>query len=58
MTACLEILGDREATPTETYKRIFDEAKAGLMKSTSVDTVLGSLLAFSCMLYKQQIVSF
>ena len=56
MTACLEILRDRESNPVDTYKRIFDEAQAGLTRSTSVDTVLGSLLAFGCMLFKQQLV--
>lgn len=34
---------------------IFEEAKSGLLKANSVESILGSLLAFSAMLQNQQI---
>lgn len=57
LSACLDILKTREKSPGETYRRIYEEGKAGLLKASSTDTILGSLLAFSAMLQNQQIVS-
>lgn len=57
LSACLDIIKTREKSPTDTYRRIFEEAKAGLLKASSTDAVLGSLLAFGAMLQNQQIVS-
>jgi FKBP12-rapamycin complex-associated protein len=57
LSACLDILKTREKSPGDTYRRIFEEAKSGLLKASSTDTILGSLLAFSSMLQNQQIVS-
>ena len=57
LSACLEIVKSREKTSTETYRKIFDEARSGLLKANSTDTILGSLLAFGAMLQNQQIVS-
>lgn len=56
LSACLEIIKTREKSPNEKYRRIFDEARSGLLKASSTDTVLGSLLAFGAMIQNQQIV--
>lgn len=56
LSVCLEIVKSREKSPTDTYRRIFEEARFGLVKASSTDTVLGSLLAFGAMLQNQQIV--
>lgn len=55
LSACLDIVKTRERSSSETYRSIFEEAKSGLLKANSVDTILGSLLAFSAMLQNQQI---
>ncbi|KAL7421428.1 phosphatidylinositol kinase-related protein kinase tor1 [Cryptotrichosporon argae] len=55
LSACLDIIKTREKQPGEIYRKIFDEAKNGLVKAGSVDTVLGSLLAFGAMLQNQQL---
>lgn len=47
----------RERSSSDIYQNIFEEAKSGLLKASSVDSILGSLLAFSAMLQNQQIVS-
>lgn len=39
------------------YKRIFEEARSGLQKAGSTDSVLGSLHAVGAMLDNQQLVS-
>jgi FKBP12-rapamycin complex-associated protein len=57
LSACLDIIKTRERTSSEIYRSIFEEAKSGLLKANSVDTILGSLLAFSSMLQNQHIVS-
>lgn len=56
LSACLDIVKTREKTPTQTYRKIFDEAKSGLLKGSSTDSTLGSLLAFNSMLENQQLV--
>ena len=53
LSACLDIVKTREKDPWDTYKKIFDEARAGLNRAGSIDTVLGSLLAFGAMLQNQ-----
>lgn len=57
LSACLDILKSRERPSNEMYQAIFEEAKNGLLKATSVDSILGSLLAFRAMLQNEQIVS-
>lgn len=57
LSACLDIVKSRERASGEIYRSIFEEAKSGLLKANSVDSILGSLLAFSAMLQNQQIVS-
>lgn len=56
LSACLDIIKTREKSPGDIYRRIFEEARSGLLKASSTDTILGSLLAFSSMLQNQQIV--
>lgn len=56
LSACLDILKSRERSSNEIYRAIFEEAKSGLLKASSVDSILGSLLAFSAMLQNEQIV--
>ncbi|GMK56480.1 hypothetical protein CspeluHIS016_0303200 [Cutaneotrichosporon spelunceum] len=55
LSSCLDILKTRERSSNEIYQAIFEEAKSGLLKASSVDSILGSLLAFSAMLQNQQI---
>lgn len=57
LSSCLDIMKARERSSNEIYQAIFEEAKSGLLKASSVDSILGSLLAFSAMLQNQQIVS-
>ena len=56
LSVCLEIIKTREKSPNEIYRKIFEEARAGLLKASSTDSVLGSLLAFGAMIQNQQIV--
>jgi hypothetical protein len=56
LSACLDIVKTREKSSVETYRKIFEEARSGLSKTSSTDVVLGSLLAFGAMLQNQQIV--
>jgi FKBP12-rapamycin complex-associated protein len=58
LSACLEIVKTREKASTDTYRKIFEEARSGLLKANSTDSILGSLLAFGAMLQNQQIVSY
>nr|ODN92931.1 atypical/PIKK/FRAP protein kinase [Cryptococcus depauperatus CBS 7855] len=56
LSTCLDIVkarGDRPAN--ETYRRIFDEARVGLLKAGSTEVILGSLLAYNAMLQNQQL---
>ncbi|WWC91382.1 uncharacterized protein L201_006326 [Kwoniella dendrophila CBS 6074] len=55
LSACLDIIKTREKSPTETYRKIFEEARSGLVKANSSDAVLGSLLSFGAMLQNQQL---
>lgn len=55
LSACLDIVKTRERSSAEVYRMIFEEAKSGLLKANSVESILGSLLAFSAMLQNQQI---
>lgn len=55
LSACLDIVKTRERSSAEVYRMIFEEAKSGLLKASSVESILGSLLAFSAMLQNQQI---
>ena len=57
LSACLDIIKARERSPTETYRRIFEEAKSVLVKAGPTEAILGSLLAFGAMLNNQHIVS-
>ncbi|WVQ75374.1 hypothetical protein IAR50_004994 [Cryptococcus sp. DSM 104548] len=45
--------GDRPST--DTYRKIYEEARVGLLKASSTDVILGSLLAFNAMLQNQHI---
>lgn len=56
LSACLDIIKTRDKNAGDIYRRIFEEAKSGLMKASSTDTILGSLLAFSSMLQNQHLV--
>ena len=56
MSACLDIIKTREKSQTETYKKIFEEARAVLVRASSTDAILGSMLAFGAMLQNQQLV--
>ena len=56
LSACLDIVKTRDKSPTETYRKIFDEARSGLLRASSTDSILGSLLAFGAMIQSQQIV--
>lgn len=57
LSACLDIIKTRETkSGNEVYRKIFEEAKSGLLKAASVDSILGSLLAFGAMLQNQQLV--
>ncbi|WOO83672.1 Serine/threonine-protein kinase tor2 [Vanrija pseudolonga] len=56
LSACLDIIKTRETkSGNEVYRKIFEEAKSGLLKAASVDSILGSLLAFGAMLQNQQL---
>lgn len=57
LSSCLDTMKVRERSSSDIYQNIFEEAKSGLLKASSVDSILGSLLAFSAMLQNQQIVS-
>ena len=57
LSACLDIIKAREKSPTETYRKIFEEARSVLVKAGPTDAILGSLLAFGSMLQNQHIVS-
>jgi FKBP12-rapamycin complex-associated protein len=57
LSACLDIVKTREKSSVDAYRRIFEEARSGLSKTSSTDVILGSLLAFGAMLQNQQIVS-
>lgn len=57
LSACLDIIKAREKSPTETYRKIFEEARSVLIKAGPTDAILGSLLAFGSMLQNQHIVS-
>ena len=59
LSACLEIVKNREREQDDTYKRLFNEARNGLGKvgqTVSTENILGSLLAFGSMLQNQQLV--
>lgn len=56
LSACLDIIKAREKSPTETYRKTFEEAKSVLVKAGPTDAILGSLLAFGAMLNNQHIV--
>jgi FKBP12-rapamycin complex-associated protein len=56
LVSCLDIVRVREKNPTETYRRIFEEARSGLQKGGSVDSILGSLLAIASLLAGSQMV--
>jgi FKBP12-rapamycin complex-associated protein len=58
LSACLDIIKTREKSPDETYRKLFDEARSGLLRASSTDTILGSLLAFGAMIQNQQIVRY
>ncbi|ORY29148.1 armadillo-type protein [Naematelia encephala] len=55
LSDCLDILKTREKTPNDIYRKIFEEARSGLRKASSTESILGSLLAFGAMLRNQQI---
>jgi FKBP12-rapamycin complex-associated protein len=56
LSACLRLVKEREKTPTDVYRRIFEEARSGLLKAGSTDSILGSLHAVGAMLDNQQLV--
>jgi hypothetical protein len=56
LSACLDIARQRDKGARDTFIKIYEEARAGLIKATSSDVVLGSLLAVSSMLQFQQMV--
>ena len=56
LSACLRLVKEREKDPQDMYKRIFEEARSGLQKAGSTDSVLGSLHAVGAMLDNQQLV--
>ena len=58
LSSCLDIVKTRDRNPGETYKRIFEEGRTGLLKASSTESVLGSLLAFNSMLSNQHIVGY
>lgn len=58
LSACLRLVKEREKSPTDVYRRIFEEARSGLQKAGSTDSILGSLHAIGAMLDNQQLVSF
>jgi FKBP12-rapamycin complex-associated protein len=51
------LVKEREKSPTDVYRRIFEEARSGLQKAGSTDSILGSLHAVGAMLDNQQLVS-
>ncbi|WVQ81658.1 hypothetical protein IAT38_003783 [Cryptococcus sp. DSM 104549] len=55
LSQCLDIIKTRDRPTNETYRKIFEEARSGLLKPSSTETVLGSLLAFNSMLQNQQL---
>lgn len=56
LSACLKLVKEREKSPHEMYKRIFEEARTGLQRAGSTDSILGSLHAVGAMLDNQQLV--
>ncbi|OXG23734.1 FKBP12-rapamycin complex-associated protein [Cryptococcus neoformans Ze90-1] len=56
LSTCLDTLKTRGDRPsTDTYRKIFEEARLGLLKASSTESILGSLLAFNSMLQNQQL---
>ena len=58
LSSCLRLVKEREKDPHDMYKRIFEEARSGLLKAGSTDSVLGSLHAVGAMLDNQQLVRY
>ena len=56
LSVCLVIIRTREKAPIDTYRKVFEEGRAVLVKPSSTDVILGSLLAFKAITENQEIV--